>query len=58
MSETDPHPFAALGIPPEMIRGLEELGIVTPTAVQSTVIPFLLKDGSDLIAQAPLVCRC
>jgi len=52
MSETDPHPFAALGIPPEMIRGLEELGIVTPTAVQSTVIPFLLKDGSDLIAQA------
>lgn len=35
-----------------MIRGLEELGIVTPTAVQSTVIPFLLKDGSDLIAQA------
>ncbi len=52
MSETAPHPFAALGIPPEMIRGLEELGIVTPTAVQSTVIPFLLKDGSDLIAQA------
>lgn len=52
MSETAPHPFAALGIPPEMIRGLEELGIVTPTAVQSKVIPFLLKDGSDLIAQA------
>ena len=52
MSETDPHPFAALGIPPEMIRGLEELGIVTPTEVQSKVIPFLLKDGSDLIAQA------
>ena len=52
MSETAPHPFAALGIPPEMIRGLEELGIVTPTEVQSKVIPFLLKDGSDLIAQA------
>ncbi len=52
MSETAPHPFAALGIPPEMTRGLEELGIITPTAVQSTVIPFLLKDGSDLIAQA------
>jgi len=52
MSETTPHPFAALGIPPEMIRGLEELGIVTPTEVQSKVIPFLLKDGSDLIAQA------
>ncbi len=47
-----PHPFAALGIPPEMIRGLEELGIVTPTEVQKKVIPFLLTDGSDLIAQA------
>jgi ATP-dependent RNA helicase DeaD len=35
-----------------MIRGLEELGIVTPTQVQKKVIPFLLKDGGDLIAQA------
>lgn len=47
-----PHPFAALGIPPEMIRGLEELNITTPTEVQEKVIPFLLRDGSDLIAQA------
>jgi ATP-dependent RNA helicase DeaD len=47
-----PHPFAALGIPPDMIRGLEELGITTPTEVQKKVIPFLLTDGSDLIAQA------
>ncbi len=46
------HPFKALGIPPEMIRGLEELGIVTPTKVQAKVIPFLLNDGGDLIAQA------
>ncbi len=44
--------FKELGIPAEMIRGLEELGIVTPTKVQSKVIPFLLKDGGDLIAQA------
>jgi len=51
MSDAPP-PFAALGIPPEMIRGLEELGIVTPTEVQKKVIPFLLTDGSDLIAQA------
>jgi ATP-dependent RNA helicase DeaD len=47
-----PHPFTALGIPPEMIRGLEDLGITTPTEVQQKVIPFLLRDGSDLIAQA------
>ena len=35
-----------------MIRGLEELGIVTPTEVQKKVIPFLLTDRSDLIARA------
>ena len=46
------HPFKELGIPADMIRGLEELGIVTPTKVQAKVIPFLLKDGGDLIAQA------
>jgi len=44
--------FKELGIPAEMIRGLEELGIVTPTKVQAKVIPFLLKSGGDLIAQA------
>ena len=51
MPESTP-PFATLGIPPDMIRGLEELGITTPTEVQQKVIPFLLHDGSDLIAQA------
>jgi ATP-dependent RNA helicase DeaD len=44
--------FAELGIPEDMIRGLEELGIVAPTEVQAKVIPFLLKDGGDLVAQA------
>jgi ATP-dependent RNA helicase DeaD len=46
------HPFKDLGVPEDMIRGLEELGIITPTQIQKRVIPFLLKDGSDLIAQA------
>ena len=46
------HSFKELGIPAEMIRGLEELGVVTPTKVQAKVIPFLLNDGGDLIAQA------
>ena len=46
------HPFASLGVPTDMIRGLEELGIVTPTEVQRKVIPFLLNNGGDLIAQA------
>ncbi|MDB6137780.1 MAG: ATP-dependent helicase [Verrucomicrobiaceae bacterium] len=44
--------FKELGIPENMIRGLEELGIVNPTHVQQRVIPFLLKDGGDLVAQA------
>lgn len=51
MSET-PHPFAALGIPQEMLPALEELGIVTPTEVQQKAIPFLMENGGDLIAQA------
>lgn len=46
------HPFNALGVPADMIRGLEDLSIVTPTEVQKRVIPFLLTDGGDLIAQA------
>jgi len=44
--------FKALGIPENMIRGLEELGIITPTQVQAKVIPFLIKEGGDLVAQA------
>ncbi len=52
MSETAPHPFAALGVPTEMLRALEELGIVTPTEVQQKAIPFLMENGGDLIAQA------
>jgi len=46
------HPFKALGVPAEMIQGLEELGIVTPTKTQEQVIPFLVQDGGDLITQA------
>lgn len=46
------HPFTALGIPENMIRALDELGIVTPTPVQKQVIPFLVENGGDLIAQA------
>ncbi|MDB6118888.1 MAG: box helicase [Verrucomicrobiaceae bacterium] len=44
--------FQELGVPADMIQALDELGIITPTAVQAKVIPFLIKDGSDLIAQA------
>ena len=46
------HPFKQLGVPTEMVRGLEDLGITKPTKVQALVIPFLIEDGGDLIAQA------
>ncbi|MEK7951006.1 DEAD/DEAH box helicase [Luteolibacter soli] len=44
--------FQQLGIPADLIRGLEELGIITPTEVQLKAIPFLMEDGGDLVAQA------
>jgi ATP-dependent RNA helicase DeaD len=48
MAET----FQSLGVRADLVQGLDALGIQTPTAVQSAAIPFLLKDGGDLIAQA------
>jgi ATP-dependent RNA helicase DeaD len=44
--------FSDLGISPDLIKGLEELKIITPTEIQKKVIPFLLTEGTDLIAQA------
>ena len=46
------NPFKELGVPSDLIRGLEELKIFTPTKVQRETIPFLMRDGGDLIAQA------
>jgi ATP-dependent RNA helicase DeaD len=44
--------FKKLGIPEDLIQGIRELGIETPTPIQEAAIPFLMKQGSDLIAQA------
>ncbi|QJE96252.1 DEAD/DEAH box helicase [Luteolibacter luteus] len=44
--------FQELGIPADLIQGLEELGILTPTEVQAKTIPFLMENGGDLVAQA------
>ncbi len=44
--------FQELGIAPQYLKGLEELGIISPTRVQEEAIPFLLEKGSDLIVQA------
>ncbi|WP_035608793.1 DEAD/DEAH box helicase [Haloferula sp. BvORR071] len=44
--------FQELGVPADLIQGLEALGIVKPTEVQEKAIPFLMENGGDLIAQA------
>ena len=44
--------FEELGISKELVKGLNELNIKTPTKIQSEVIPFLLNNTSDLVGQA------
>jgi len=44
--------FQELGIDEKYIQALNELNIIEPTAIQTQVIPQLLEDSSDIIAQA------
>ena len=44
--------FKELGIRKDLIEGLNELGITTPTEIQSEVIPVLLNNDTDLVGQA------
>ncbi|MGD7653632.1 MAG: DEAD/DEAH box helicase [Verrucomicrobiales bacterium] len=44
--------FKELGVPQALCKGLAELGIERPTQIQEKVIPFLMENGGDLIAQA------
>jgi ATP-dependent RNA helicase DeaD len=44
--------FKELGVRPDLIPGIQELGIIHPTEVQDQAIPFLIDKGGDLIAQA------
>lgn len=44
--------FGALGLGPESLRAVDELGYVSPTPVQEQTIPALLA-GHDVIGQAP-----
>ena len=43
--------FAALGLDPRLVEGLEALGYEEPTAIQQETIPRLL-EGRDLVGQA------
>ncbi|MGB0744733.1 MAG: DEAD/DEAH box helicase [Opitutales bacterium] len=44
--------FKTLGLPDHLIQGIAELGISEPTEIQELAIPFLIDEGTDLIAQA------
>lgn len=44
--------FIELGISKDLVKGINELGIYTPTQIQKTVIPLLLTKTTDLVGQA------
>ena len=44
--------FSELGISPDIIRAIEELGFESPMPVQENVIPLLLKEATDIVALA------
>src|SRR5262245_5848888 len=46
-----PMPFASLGLPPVLLRGVRAAGYQTPTPIQQRAIPLVL-EGVDLVAAA------
>ena len=44
--------FEELGIKPEFIKGLNDLGIINPTEIQKKVISLLLDGNTDLVGLA------
>lgn len=44
--------FKELGVSKDLVKGLNELNIITPTDIQQEVIPLLLNSNTDLVGQA------
>ncbi len=44
--------FSQLGVSSNYIKSIKDLNIIEPTPVQVEVIPFLLKNNSDVVVQA------
>lgn len=44
--------FKELGIHPNLVKRLAEMGIVTPTPVQEETIPYLLNQNNNFVGQA------
>jgi ATP-dependent RNA helicase DeaD len=43
--------FSQLGLKPELVQAVSDLGYITPTPIQAKIIPLML-DGQDVIAQS------
>ncbi|MDA3879915.1 MAG: DEAD/DEAH box helicase [Prolixibacteraceae bacterium] len=44
--------FSEMGLSPEILRGVSELGFVEPTPIQEKVIPLLLNEDRDVLGLA------
>ena len=44
--------FKSLGIRKDVVKGLSEMGIISPTEIQEKSIPILLNNAVDLVAKA------
>ncbi len=44
--------FLEMGLAPELLRAVEELGFTTPTPVQLKTIPIILNSANDLVVLA------
>ncbi len=44
--------FSEIGLVPELLQAVEELGFVTPTPIQAEVLPLLLKEKQDMLGLA------
>ena len=44
--------FKELGVSEDIIKGLHEMGIITPTKIQEAAIPVLTEGGVDFVGQA------
>lgn len=43
--------FSQLGLSPQLVQAVSDLGYITPTAIQTRIIPLML-EGQDVIAQS------
>lgn len=44
--------FSHLGLPKDLLKGIEELGMFSPTPIQKEAIPYLCNKGFDMVGHA------